>query len=131
MRYSVLNERASDCMFMHTASGYSLPNGQIGCFSLAVSSQRHASRRPSYSAKVSHVIDVVLDVCGIRRRPPWVGGRGQIVRRVPPEGLFSVRKPRRRVVRARGGRNIVWVPQQVDTEGILRVDRKWLHVNVG
>lgn len=50
---------------------------------------------------------------------------------IPPEGLFSGREARRWVVRARSGGTIVWVPQQVDVKGILRVDRKWLSVNVG
>lgn len=80
---------------------------------------------------MSHVIDVVLDVSGICRGPPWVGGRGQIMGCIPPEGLFSMREARWGVVGARSGGNIVWVPQQVDIKGILRVDRKWLHVNVG
>lgn len=49
---------------------------------------------------------------------------------VPPQGLFSMRKARRGVARARSGGNIVWIPQQVDIEGVLWVDRKWQRVNV-
>lgn len=84
----------------------------------------------SVTVNTSHIIDVVLDVRGICRRPPWVGGRGQVMGGIPPEGLFATRKARRRVVGARGGGNVMGIPQQVYVKGILQGDRKRLHVSM-
>lgn len=68
----------------------------------------------------SYVVDVVLNVRGVCGAPPGVGGGGQVVRGVLPEGLFASRNSRRGVVASRRRRCIARIPQQVDVEGVLQ-----------
>lgn len=78
----------------------------------------------------SHIINVVLNVSGIRRRPPWVSRWGQIMRCILPEGLLASRKTRRWVVGAWGRRCIMGIPQQVYIKGILQDHRKRLQIDM-
>lgn len=80
--------------------------------------------------EASHIIDVVLNVSGVRRRPPWVGRWGQVMRGILPEGLLASRKTRRRVVGARGRRCIMGIPQQVYIKRILQSERKRLQIDM-
>lgn len=79
--------------------------------------------------EAAYIIDVVLDVSGICRGPPWVGRRGQVMRGILPEGLLASRNTRSRVVGPRGRRCIVWIPQQVDVKGVLQGEKKRLQID--
>lgn len=71
-----------------------------------------------------HIIDVVLNVSGICRRPSGVDGRGQVVRGIPPQGLLAARNSSPGVVRAWGGRGIMGVPEQVNVKSVLERERQ-------
>lgn len=68
----------------------------------------------------AHIVDVVLDVGGICRTPAGVGGGGQVLRGVLPQGLLASRNTGARVEGPRVVGCIVGVPQQVDVKGVLQ-----------
>lgn len=73
----------------------------------------------------SHIIDVVLDVSRICRRPAWVDGGRQVVRGVLSKGLLASRgNSGPRVKGPRCGGCVMRIPQQVDIKGILHGERK-------
>lgn len=77
-----------------------------------------------FVVEASHIIDVVLDVSGICRRPPWVDRGGQVMWGILPEGLLASRNTRPWVVGSRGWRCIMGIPQHVDVKGILQGENK-------
>lgn len=73
----------------------------------------------------SHVINVVLDISRICRRPPWVGGRWKVMWGVLSKGLLPSRRNSRPWVKGpRGGGCIMGIPQQVNIKGVLHCERK-------